>query len=227
MNLNHSFVGFCMRKKRDTKVSDIMTRNVVCVDSDATLEDAMKILARREIRGMPVVEGKRVVGMIHEGDVIKYIMKHTKNLKTKNLNEKIKELYSKKVSVAMRKKFTSVSPDTPLNELAKIFMETGESRFPVVKNGKLVGIVSRDDLVRALSKISARYEASKVGLETDVDRLISLVEEKGRVSSSTASKFLGVEKEKVEEMAKILNGHGLIDIEYGIKGLVMKKKKSK
>lgn len=113
---------------------DIMTKEVITVKTSTTKEELAKILARNKISGVPVMdeEGCCVVGVVTEADLL--------------------QKCGATVGEIMTKEVISVCPDTPIEEIAKILAEKGIKRVPVMKEGKLVGIVSRADIVRAFAE---------------------------------------------------------------------------
>ena len=113
---------------------DIMTREVVTVTPETPVEELAKILAERNISGVPVVdEAGNVVGIATEADII-----------TKGKEGKVANIMTREV--------VSVCEDTPVEEIARILTERGIKRVPVLREGKLVGIVSRADIVRAMAQ---------------------------------------------------------------------------
>lgn len=117
--------------------SDIMTKRVVCVTPDTPIRDLTALLAKHKISGAPVVEdmkSKRLVGIVTEADVL------------------AKPEGVKTVSEIMKKRVVTVTPDTPLEEIISILAKKKIKRVPVVSEGKVVGIVSRADVVRAMAK---------------------------------------------------------------------------
>lgn len=116
------------------KAKSIMTTKVITVTPSASIADAARLLVRRKISGVPVVDERdktKVVGILTEADVLAASPR------------------AKKVADVMRKRVVSVSPDTPVNEIAQILTRRKIKRVPVLDGGKLVGIVSRIDVLRA------------------------------------------------------------------------------
>jgi len=112
-------------------VSEVMTRNVITIKEDSTKEQAARLLARHRISGLPVInKDGNVVGVVTEYDVI------------------AKEGQS--VGDIMTRGIISVTPDTDLDTASHILVHERIRRLPVLDQGKLVGIVSRLDLLRAL-----------------------------------------------------------------------------
>ena len=121
------------------KACDVMTKDVVTVKPDILLKDAIRILVGKGISGLPVVDDSNgIVGMLSESDIINYMFSGHSHVTA--------------VSEAMSKKITSVASDTDLDKIALIIGEKKFRRIPIVDNGKLVGIVSRRDIIRSLLK---------------------------------------------------------------------------
>jgi CBS domain-containing protein len=116
------------------KAKDIMTKKVITVKPSTTKDELAKLLARNKISGVPVMdeEGCCVIGVVTEADLLQKV------------GQTVGELMTKEV--------ISVSEDTPMEEIAKILAEKGIKRVPVLKEGKLVGIVSRADIVKAFAE---------------------------------------------------------------------------
>jgi CBS domain-containing protein len=113
---------------------DIMTTRVVTVKPSTPIADAARLLVRRKISGVPVVDEKdktKVVGILTEADLL------------------AAPSGAKTVAEVMRKRVISVSPETPIDEIAAILVKRKIKRVPVLEGGKLVGIVSRIDVLRA------------------------------------------------------------------------------
>lgn len=122
-----------------TTAKDIMSTEIVQATEKTTIEEALKILINYRITGLPVVDqAGKMTGVVSEYDLLSQISK-SKKMDTKVFNEKI--LYSKKVD--------AIAEDTPLSTIMKEFIDTKYRRLPVVdRDGKLVGIITRRDLMR-------------------------------------------------------------------------------
>ena len=114
---------------------DIMSTPVKTIAQYRTMEDAGRIMLRYGHTGMPVVDGDQMVGMISRRDADKAI---------------VHELGHAPVKGFMTTEVVSISPDTPLSEVQKMVVEYDIGRLPVVDEGRLVGIVSRTDILRIL-----------------------------------------------------------------------------
>lgn len=150
------------------KASDTMVRNVVTIGPDATVRDVADLLLRHRISALPVVaaDGK-VVGIISEGDLLRRIETETERHRThwlewmtsrQTLASEFVKSNSRRVSDVMTRRVISVRPETTLNEVAAILEKNGIKRVPVIENGKLVGILSRANLVQALASVYKKIE---------------------------------------------------------------------
>jgi CBS domain-containing protein len=113
---------------------DIMTTRVVTVKPSTPIADAARLLVRRKISGVPVVDEKdktKVVGILTEADLL------------------AAPAGAKTVAEVMRKRVISVAPDTSVDDIAATLVKRKIKRMPVLDGGKLVGIVSRIDVLRA------------------------------------------------------------------------------
>ena len=114
------------------KVEDVMTTRVITVTEQHTKQQAAQLLAQHRISGLPVVNAEGVVvGVVTEYDVIG------------------KE--GQTVGEIMTRGVVSVTPDTDLEEVGHILVNERIKRLPVLDQGRLVGIVSRADLVREVA----------------------------------------------------------------------------
>ncbi len=147
------------------QAKDIMTREVITVTKDTTVEETAKLLTENRISGLPVVEGKKVIGMVTEGDLIFKdrkldppafieILGGVIYLKDPNKYlEGFRKMIATRVEDLMTTRVLSVKESASLEEIATIMSEKKVNRLPVLdERGELVGIVSRQDLVKSLIK---------------------------------------------------------------------------
>lgn len=150
------------------QASDVMTSPVVTVGPDTSVRVIAALLYERHISAVPVVEAGRVVGMVSEGDLL-----HRREIGTersasssswwlrlfsadRSPAEYIKS-HAKRARDIMTGEVTTVSPRTHMAEIATLLETRGIKRVPVLEGERLVGIVSRSDLVRAIAR-SARAD---------------------------------------------------------------------
>jgi CBS domain-containing protein len=143
---------------------DLMTRDVAVVHPEMTLLDAVKLMVQRRISGLPVVDDAgRIVGMLCEGDLVRWQDGFTdRQVRWLNLLAEGTQLAptflagireeSHKVKSVMSAQPITVTEATPAHEIASLMCSKSIKRVPVLRDGKLVGIVARSDLVRALAE---------------------------------------------------------------------------
>ncbi len=138
---------------------DVMTKDVVAVKRDADLHEAAKLLSEFRISGMPVVDEQyRVIGVISEADILALAgMKkgHTfKDVLRHLLGEPLPSRKSgKSVGDVMSTPPITIGPDSDIREVAAVLDARRIKRLPVVDGeGKLIGVISRADIVRAMGK---------------------------------------------------------------------------
>jgi CBS domain-containing protein len=158
---------------------DVMVRDVVTVKPHDNVKDAIKLLSKHDVSALPVIDDNgAVVGVISEADLI-----HREEIGTvkyrpwwlealspgSTLAEEFAKSHGRRVSELMSANVISVSESTSLADIANLLEKHGIKRVPVVRDGKLVGIVSRSNLVQALAS-----STSERGTATDSDRKIRL-----------------------------------------------------
>jgi CBS domain-containing protein len=136
------------------KVQDIMTREVVTIGPEADLRDVAKILVENGISGLPVCGVQReLLGIVSEGDILvkEGGPRDASGFlhRFRGTDEAAQKARALKVADAMTAPVVTISPYASIAEAARSMSDLGIKRLPVVKNGELVGIVSRTDLVRA------------------------------------------------------------------------------
>ncbi|RUP00445.1 CBS domain-containing protein [Hyphomicrobium sp.] len=143
------------------KASDVMTTKVVTIGPDSSLSDMIKLMLDHRISGLPVVnaEGK-LVGIVTEGDCLRRTETGTevkrsfwRDLMTgsETLAAEYIRSHGRKVSEVMTPDPVVVAPDEDLNEVIHLMEKHQVKRVPVVRNGTVVGIVSRANLLQALA----------------------------------------------------------------------------
>lgn len=126
-------------------VKDHMTTKLMTFRADDTLDQVMEILTKKKISGAPVLdESGGLIGIISEVDCLKEIMKGKYTNTPK---------FPSKVADHMTKNVITLSPEMSLFDAAGKFLELKIRRFPVVKNGELLGQISLSDLIRAFPKL--------------------------------------------------------------------------
>lgn len=145
------------------KAKDIMTRDVISVSPDTTVEELGRLFIEREISGAPVVDAEgRLFGIVTENDLIsKNTRLHIPTilrlfdafipLGTSKLEVEIKKMTASTVAEVCTKKAVTILEETPVDEIATIMNEKKIHLLPVVREGKVVGIVGKKDLIRGIA----------------------------------------------------------------------------
>lgn len=151
------------------RVSEVMTREVITTRPEASIHEAAELMVRHRISGLAVVDERgSVVGVLSEGDLI---LRHRERERLPwwraffEDGERLAREYQKAVGTTVGEVMTRgaicVSPDLPVQSAAVILDERRIRRLPVVADGRLVGVVSRGDLVKALATVAAPAEARR------------------------------------------------------------------
>jgi len=147
-----------------TKVSEIMTTEVITVGPETKVTEATKILLDRRINGLPVVDADNtLMGIICQSDIIvqqkKWPVPTVFTLldgiiplnSISHLEKEVKKMSATTVEDAMTKDPTTTSPDAEIEEVAELMVNKNYHTIPVVEDGKLVGIVGKEDILKTLT----------------------------------------------------------------------------
>ena len=148
--------------------SDVMSSYVVTTTSGACVQDVAKIMIENRISAVPVVDEQGVlIGIISEGDLMRRAEAGTERRRPWWLRmlvgsealafEYVKE-HSRKISDLMTRDVVAAAPGTPLHEIAALLEKHAIKRVPIVEKGKLIGIVSCANLLRALASAGKQIE---------------------------------------------------------------------
>ena len=146
------------------KVKDIMTKDVVTVTVGTTVMELAKIFAERHLSSLPVIDqGGELIGIVTETDLVE----QDKNLhiptvisifdwviyleSDKKFEKELKKMTGRTVGDIYSDHVVTVSPDTSIADVADILSSRKINALPVVEGKKLVGIVSRIDLIRSMA----------------------------------------------------------------------------
>ncbi len=155
-------------------VRNVMTKQVIIVGPDDTLESVLAKFTKHRVSGLPVLRKGRLVGLVTEEDVIRAIdayapkihydthkayalvmtvLQHGKRGKEFDaIMRKIVGSGKIRVRDFMEKKVRTIGPDERIEEAARLMITHKVKRLPVVSRGRVVGIIARADIIRALVK---------------------------------------------------------------------------
>lgn len=141
-------------------VADVMTRNCITVAPDATVEDAVKLMLSRQVSGLFVVDkAGDLVGVVTEGDLLRRDELGTQRNRPWWLRLLVSparqaadfiRANGQHVRDVMTEKVLSINQNAPLEEVVAVMEKNRIKRLPVITEGKVVGVVSRSDIMRAL-----------------------------------------------------------------------------
>lgn len=182
-----AFGEFRDERAAQMRAKDIMTTRVITIAPQATIREIATILLERRISGLPVVDAGRVVGMVSEGDLLR---RHEIGTDRKRRGswwmrylrgEPSAAEYAKSHAVhaadVMTREVIAISEEEPVATIADLFGKRGIKRVPVLREGELVGIVTRANLVQALAVESREPKAPRaLGDQTIRTRLLEELE---------------------------------------------------
>ena len=126
---------------QNRQVRDVMTADPKCLSEKDSLRDAARIMRDQDTGVVPIVDGRRIVGMITDRDIVVRAIADGKDLDSVKVNE------------VMTKSVRTVKEDTPINEVLSLMSSAEVRRVPVVNDrNEIVGIVSIGDVAEKTSK---------------------------------------------------------------------------
>ena len=158
-----------LKERSMLKVKQIMTKPAITVSPDTLVKDASALLVLKNISGVPVVDGQKILGMFSEADVLRSMKTTKKDLKLiypsisslgiafqeevtqREIIEAYNEVGKKPVKEVMSKDVETVGPDMTLNDVVAKMVQKGIITVPVVDKGTLLGVVTRGDVMRGLA----------------------------------------------------------------------------
>jgi len=132
------------------RIRDIMSDNVVAVDEKTSIHDARKIMEAHKIRRLPVMKKDKLVGLVTKHMLLEASPSPATTLSIHELHYLLAKMTVKEIMV---KKPFAISPDMPPEDALQLGQEMGYGGFPVVENGRLVGVVTESDIVRLMTRV--------------------------------------------------------------------------
>jgi CBS-domain-containing membrane protein len=152
------------------KAMDVMVRDVITVGPEADVRDAIKLLVDNDVSALPVVDAQgMVVGIISEADLVRREEIGTEKHRpwwleavtpAATLAEDFAKSHGKRVDEVMSTAIVSASEETSLSDIATLLEHHRIKRVPILRDGKLVGIVSRSNLIQAIASSDAPATAN-------------------------------------------------------------------
>ncbi|WP_217423064.1 CBS domain-containing protein [Methanocella conradii] len=152
------------------KVSDVMTKDVITCKPSDNVASVVKLMSEKDISGLPVVEGGKVVGMVTEADIMRLLAVPQPSgtlwlpsplevlleiplkelMQLRRLQKSVEDAGVQTVESIMRRDVLWISPDDDIEDAAALMVKHKVNRLVVLKDGKLVGIITRDDIIHGL-----------------------------------------------------------------------------
>ena len=145
-----------------------MTTDVITVSPNTEIAKAAKIMTEKRINGIPVVDSGKLVGILCQSDLIAQQKKfpipslftfldgYISLTSEKHLEKAVQKMAAATVDQAMTPNPVTVSPSTPIEEIASLMVDRNFHTLPVLVKGKLVGIVGKEDVLKLLIPESDR-----------------------------------------------------------------------
>ncbi len=126
----------------------IMSSPVATLDSEATVDEALTLFRRRQVRHLPVVSsGGQLVGMVSDRDILRHLAGVTENYR-----RQLPEDGDAPIATVMKSPVLTASPDTDVRYIARLFVEQRVGALPIVTDGELTGIIARSDVLSAVMR---------------------------------------------------------------------------
>ena len=134
--------------KKRTPISEIMTKDVITLNSTDDLETAERLFRKNNIRHIPVVSGKKVIGMLSLTDLLR--ISFADDFDDESVGTIVYNMFT--IEQVMAKNLVSVASSTIIKEVAEILSKKEFHAIPVIDDGELTGIVTTTDLINYLIK---------------------------------------------------------------------------
>jgi CBS domain-containing protein len=168
------------------KAKDVMTRHVVSIDPDATVLQAARLMLKHHLSGLPVIDGAgKLVGVLSEGDFLRRRETQTERRRSRWLEflmgpGKIASEYThthgSKVSEVMTAEVQTVGENASLENIVELMERHRIKRVPVLRGGKMVGIVTRSNLMHAMVSMARSVPAAAKDDATIRERLLAEIQ---------------------------------------------------
>jgi len=168
---------------------DVMTQPVITVSPDTSIWEAIRVMLQHKISGLPVIDQSgALAGVITEGDFLRRAETGTVRRRPRwiefligpgKLAREYVHASGRRVEEVMTTEVYSVSEDTPLDEVASLMERHRIKRLPVVRGQRVVGIITRANLLRALVKAAKPQSAQPSNDSTIRSQLLSHLEQQG------------------------------------------------
>jgi CBS domain-containing protein len=167
------------------RVKDVMTPNVICISSDEPILKAVRLMLQNRISGLPVVDKEgRLVGIVTEGDFLRRGELGTQRRRPKwlefivgpgKLAQEYAQTSGRKVEDVMTPEPWTIGEDEPLEAVVEMMERRRIKRIPVTRDRRVVGIISRANLMHALASLARDVGAPAGGDSVIRDNIMALI----------------------------------------------------
>ena len=168
------------------KAADVMVSAVISVRPNARVEEVASTLLANRISAVPVIDEQgELLGIVSEGDLMRRAEAGTDRSRSwwleyltgkQVLAAEYVKSHSHKITDVMTRSVITATPETPLGEIATLLERNRIKRVPIVQNGKVVGIVSRANLLQALARMPAKDATTTHANDSEIrDKVLSLL----------------------------------------------------
>ena len=138
-----------MKKRHLTEVHDWMRENPVTITPDATLATARELMSENEVRRLPVVERGELIGILTNSDILRQLPSTVDASAVDEGDDDTRLLLTQRtVREVMTYSPMTINPSATIQEAAERMLEAQVSGLPVVRNGKVIGIITESDIFR-------------------------------------------------------------------------------
>ena len=165
------------------KAEDVMTRDVISIDPNATVLQAARLMLQHHISGLPVIDGNsNLVGVLSEGDFLRRRETKTERRRSRWLEflmgpgrvaDEYTHSHGNRVSEVMTAEVQTVEQDTALEDIVDMMERRRIKRVPVVCGGQVVGIITRSNLMHAMVSLARKAEPTATGDASIRERLLA------------------------------------------------------
>jgi CBS domain-containing protein len=169
------------------KAGDVMTAKIISVKPNAPMHEAVRRMLENRISGLPVIdESGDLVGIVTEGDFLRRVETATEKRRPRwleivmgpgRLAQDYVHTHARTVADVMTPEPYTITEDLPLNEVVTLMETRGIKRVPVIRNKRVVGIVSRANLLQALASLAPTAPGSTLQDATIRQKLMTELEQ--------------------------------------------------
>ncbi len=212
-----------------TSVKEVMSTDVKTLKPKDNIGYALELFSEYSIAGAPVIEKKKLSGLVTQKDIIK-LMNKRKLFDADKDEIKVEELQKIKIKDIMNKDYLQINQNEKLTDAIEMMAKNHVDKLIVIDKKKdLKGVITLEDVMTGLSAeffVDSIEKATDKVIESEIDKLLEIIEKRKKISIDDLVKELDLKKKHLENLSKILEKRNLVEIEYGIIGSPVVKVKS-